>query len=148
MCLGLELGKYAVWSELTHDKHKEVLDTICNMWDALVGEKNNVMNDNFSNSVQWERRKRYQVNQRYEPKATTNAPKKGATNVGNASKSSSMLKSSVTSTKKGNITMSNSYSALNDESDEDVENVYNESDNLFQSTRIIGSSSTFTAGVG
>ncbi|GJW33448.1 hypothetical protein Tco_0053480 [Tanacetum coccineum] len=53
---------------------------------------------------------------------TTNTPKKEATNVGNASKSSSMLKSLVTSIKKDNITMSNSYSALNDESDEDVEN--------------------------
>ncbi|GJS96896.1 abscisic acid receptor PYL8 [Tanacetum coccineum] len=61
---------------------------------------------------------------RYEPKATTNTPTKGATNMGNTSKSSSMLKSSVTSTKKGNITMSNSYSAFDDESDEDVENVW------------------------
>ncbi|GKC53666.1 hypothetical protein Tco_1076411 [Tanacetum coccineum] len=47
---GLELGKYAVWSELSRDKRKEVLDTICNMWDALVAEKPNVMNDNFSDS--------------------------------------------------------------------------------------------------
>ncbi|GJS09657.1 zinc knuckle CX2CX4HX4C containing protein [Tanacetum coccineum] len=37
----------------------------------------------------------------------------------------------VTSTKKGNITMSNSYSALNDEDDEEVENVYDESANIF-----------------
>ncbi|GJS63678.1 zinc knuckle CX2CX4HX4C containing protein [Tanacetum coccineum] len=58
---------------------------------------------------------------RYEPKTTTSAPKKGATNVGNASKSSSTLKTSDISTKKGNITMSNSYSAIDDESDEDVE---------------------------
>ncbi|GKE04977.1 hypothetical protein Tco_1396995 [Tanacetum coccineum] len=63
-------------------------------------------------------------NVRYEPKATTSAPIKGATNVGNASKSSSMLKTTGTSSKKGNIITSNSYSALDDESDEDVENVY------------------------
>ncbi|GJX40041.1 ribonuclease H-like domain-containing protein [Tanacetum coccineum] len=66
-------------------------------------------------------------NVRYEPKATTSALKKGATNVGNASQSSSMLKkqptTTTTSTKKGNITMSNSYAALGDESDEDVEHV-------------------------
>ncbi|GJW51975.1 retrovirus-related pol polyprotein from transposon TNT 1-94 [Tanacetum coccineum] len=53
--------------------------------------------------------------------ATTSAPKKGATNVGNASKSSSMLKTVGTSSKNDNITMSNSYSALNEE--EDVEDV-------------------------
>ncbi|GJR23465.1 zinc knuckle CX2CX4HX4C containing protein [Tanacetum coccineum] len=73
------------------------------------------------------------VNQsvRYEPKATKSAPKKGATNVGNASKSSSMNQhlTAITSTKEGNITMSNSYVALDDESDEDVENVYDESAN-------------------
>ncbi|GKF60656.1 zinc knuckle CX2CX4HX4C containing protein, partial [Tanacetum coccineum] len=51
-----------------------------------------------------------------------NAPKKGAINVGNASKSSPMLKTAGTSSNKDNITMSNSYSALNDE-EEDVENV-------------------------
>ncbi|GKB48855.1 hypothetical protein Tco_0899608 [Tanacetum coccineum] len=52
---------------------------------------------------------------RYEPKTTTSAPKKGATNVGNASKSSSMLKTASTSSKNDNITRSNSYSALNEE---------------------------------
>ncbi|GJX49705.1 hypothetical protein Tco_0276550 [Tanacetum coccineum] len=74
-------------------------------------------------------------NVRYEPKATKSAPIKGATNVGNASKSSSMLKTTGTSSKKGNITTSNSYSALDDESDEDVENVYDESANLIPSTK-------------
>ncbi|GJS88787.1 hypothetical protein Tco_0771423 [Tanacetum coccineum] len=77
---------------------------------------------------------------RYEPKATISTPKKGTTNVGNASKLSSMskkpLKATVTSTKEGNITMSNSYAALDAESDEDVENVYDESVNLFHSTKI------------
>ncbi|GJY55388.1 hypothetical protein Tco_0454503 [Tanacetum coccineum] len=77
---------------------------------------------------------------RYEPKATTSAPKKGATNVGNASKSSSMLKTAGTSSKKD----SNSYSALNDE-EEDVENVYDESANLFPKTKTGGSSSSTAA---
>ncbi|GJY87161.1 hypothetical protein Tco_0501789 [Tanacetum coccineum] len=72
-------------------------------------------------------------NVRYEPKTTTNTPKKGATNLGNASKSSSMKnqppKATITSTNEGKITMSNSYVALEDESDEDVENVYDKSAN-------------------
>ncbi|GKF03914.1 hypothetical protein Tco_0034582, partial [Tanacetum coccineum] len=80
-------------------------------------------------------------NFRYEPKATTSAPKKGATNVGSSSKSPSMLK--ATSMKEGNITMSNSYEALNDESDEDVENVYEESANLFASSKTNESSYTY-----
>nr|GEY03830.1 hypothetical protein [Tanacetum cinerariifolium] len=58
---------------------------------------------------------------RYEPKATTIAPKKGATNVSNPSKSSSMLKTADTSPKNDNFTTSNSFSTLNDE---EVENVY------------------------
>nr|GEY32402.1 hypothetical protein [Tanacetum cinerariifolium] len=65
-------------------------------------------------------------NVRYEPKPTTSAPIKGATNVDTASKSPPMLKTTGTSSKKGNIITSNSYSALDDESDEDVENVYDE----------------------
>ncbi|GJT49223.1 hypothetical protein Tco_0975380 [Tanacetum coccineum] len=86
---------------------------------------------------------------RYEPKATASVPKKGATNLANASKSSSMLKNQplkaiVPPTKEGNITMSNSYAALDDESEEDVENVYDESANLLISTRTCESSSTFT----
>nr|GEU66740.1 zinc knuckle CX2CX4HX4C [Tanacetum cinerariifolium] len=90
---------------------------------------------------------------RYEPKATTSVPKKGVTILSNTSKSSSMLKnqpSKVTapSTKECNITMSNSYAALDDESDEDVENVYDESANLLHSTHIGGSSSTFTVAAG
>ncbi|GJS03790.1 zinc knuckle CX2CX4HX4C containing protein [Tanacetum coccineum] len=46
---------------------------------------------------------------RYEPKVTTSAPKKGTTNVGNASTSSSMLKTTGTSSKKDNISTSNSF---------------------------------------
>ncbi|GJX54177.1 zinc knuckle CX2CX4HX4C containing protein [Tanacetum coccineum] len=70
---------------------------------------------------------------RYKPKATANVPNKGANDVGNASKSglsqvSSLLKNQplkaiVPPNKKGNITISNSYAALNDESEEEVENV-------------------------
>nr|GEW34687.1 zinc knuckle CX2CX4HX4C [Tanacetum cinerariifolium] len=78
---------------------------------------------------------------RYEPKATISAPKKGAITKGNTSNPSSMLKTTDTSSKKGNITTSNSYSALDDKSEEDVENVYDESANLFPSTNIGGSSS-------
>nr|GFB25294.1 hypothetical protein [Tanacetum cinerariifolium] len=85
---------------------------------------------------------------RYEPKETTSAPKKRATNVGNASKSSSMLKTTATSATQGNIPMSNPYSALDDESDKEVENVYDESANLFQSKKTSGSSSTFTDAAG
>ncbi|GJR19366.1 hypothetical protein Tco_0967893 [Tanacetum coccineum] len=72
-------------------------------------------------------------NVRYEPKATTTAPKKGATYVGNTSQSSSMLKTTGNSSKRDNISMSNSFSALNNEEDddeEDVENVHDESANL------------------
>ncbi|GJV83901.1 retrovirus-related pol polyprotein from transposon TNT 1-94 [Tanacetum coccineum] len=65
-------------------------------------------------------------NVRYEPKATTSAPKKGATNVGNASKSSTISKTTCTSSKNDNIITSNSYSALNEE--EDIDNVYDETD--------------------
>nr|GEY47955.1 zinc knuckle CX2CX4HX4C [Tanacetum cinerariifolium] len=90
---------------------------------------------------------------RYESKASTSLPNKGATNLGNASKSSSILKSQplkaiVPSTKEGNITMSNFYAALDDESDEDVENVYDESANLLRSSITCESSSTFTAATG
>ncbi|GJV11853.1 retrovirus-related pol polyprotein from transposon TNT 1-94 [Tanacetum coccineum] len=90
---------------------------------------------------------------RYEPKATASVPKKGATNLGNVSKLSSMLndqplKAIVPPAKEGNITMYNSYAALDDESEEDVENVYDESDNLLNGTRIGESSSTFTVAVG
>ncbi|GJS96243.1 hypothetical protein Tco_0803211 [Tanacetum coccineum] len=78
--------------------------------------------------------------------ATKSSPKKGATNVGNSSKSSSTLKTTRTPSKNDNIITSNSYSALNDE-EEDVENVYDESANLFQNTKT-GGSSTFTVAAG
>nr|GEV53871.1 hypothetical protein [Tanacetum cinerariifolium] len=53
-------------------------------------------------------------NIRYEPKSTISTPKKGANNVDNASISTSMLKTIVTSSKNDNIITSNSYYALND----------------------------------
>ncbi|GJU75904.1 hypothetical protein Tco_1272974 [Tanacetum coccineum] len=53
-------------------------------------------------------------------------------------------KAIVPPTKERNITMSNSYAALDDESEEDVENVYDELTNLFNSTKTGESSSTFT----
>ncbi|GJT85211.1 zinc knuckle CX2CX4HX4C containing protein [Tanacetum coccineum] len=52
------------------------------------------------------------------------------------------------SSKEDNITMSNSYAALDEESDEDVKNVYDESANLFHGSKSGGSSSSFTVVVG
>ncbi|GKF85442.1 hypothetical protein Tco_0253269, partial [Tanacetum coccineum] len=81
--------------------------------------------------------------------AATSKPKKGSTNVGNTSKSSSMVKFTGNSSKKGNITTSNSYSALENDEEEDeehVENVYDESANLFPNSKL-GESSTSTVDV-
>ncbi|GJZ22368.1 zinc knuckle CX2CX4HX4C containing protein [Tanacetum coccineum] len=91
-------------------------------------------------------------NVRYEPKATTSAPKKGTTYVGYTSQSTPMLKTTGNSSKKDNLSMSNSFSALNKEEEEkedeeDVENVYDESANLIQNTKA-GGSSSFTAAAG
>ncbi|GJZ30442.1 hypothetical protein Tco_0575489 [Tanacetum coccineum] len=46
---GIELGKYPLWSKLTKEKRKEVLDTIGDIWDALVEES--VTRANSSNPV-------------------------------------------------------------------------------------------------
>ncbi|GJR43014.1 zinc knuckle CX2CX4HX4C containing protein [Tanacetum coccineum] len=86
-------------------------------------------------------------NVRYEPKATTSAPKKGTAYVGYTSQSRPMLKTTDNSSKKDNLFMSNSFSALNEEEEEDVENVYDESANLIQNTKA-GGSSSFTADAG
>ncbi|GKA23295.1 zinc knuckle CX2CX4HX4C containing protein [Tanacetum coccineum] len=84
----------------------------------------------------------------YEPKATTSAPNKGVTNMGYTSQLSSMLKTTDNSSKKDNLSMSNSFYALNDKEDEeDVKNVYDESANLIQNTKA-GESSSFTAAAG
>ncbi|GJS95540.1 hypothetical protein Tco_0802508 [Tanacetum coccineum] len=80
-------------------------------------------------------------------KATTSAPKKGTTYVGYTSQSTPMLKTTGNSSKKDNLSMSNSFSALNVEEEEDVKNVYDESANLIQNTKASGSSS-FTAAAG
>ncbi|GJW29528.1 hypothetical protein Tco_0046403 [Tanacetum coccineum] len=56
-----------------------------------------------------------------------------------------MLKTTGNSFKKDNLSMSNSFPALNDE--EDVENVYDESTNLIQN-RKVGGRSSFTAAAG
>nr|GEZ39628.1 hypothetical protein [Tanacetum cinerariifolium] len=67
-------------------------------------------------------------NVRYEPKANTSTPKKGATNMGNASNND-------------NTTSSNSFSALNVEGEEEeyvVQNVYDEIANLFPNTNTGG----------
>ncbi|GJR42407.1 zinc knuckle CX2CX4HX4C containing protein [Tanacetum coccineum] len=69
---------------------------------------------------------------RYEPKATTSMPKKGVSNLGNMSKAMSKNqppKIIFPSSKEDNITMSKSYAALDEEGDEDVENIYDESAN-------------------
>nr|GEU40830.1 hypothetical protein [Tanacetum cinerariifolium] len=87
--------------------------------------------------------------ERYEPKDTISAPKKGPSNVGNLSNSSSLLKNIGTSSNQDNITSSNSFSTLNVEDDEDeehVENVYDETTNLLNTKTSEGSS--FTAAVG
>ncbi|GJR69366.1 putative reverse transcriptase domain-containing protein [Tanacetum coccineum] len=84
----------------------------------------------------------------YEPKATTTAPKKGATYVGNTSQSSSMLKTTGNSSKKDNLSMSNSFSTLNDEVEDDAEDVeimHDESANL---NIKVGGSSSFMAAAG
>ncbi|GJS54396.1 zinc knuckle CX2CX4HX4C containing protein [Tanacetum coccineum] len=83
---------------------------------------------------------------KYEPKAAPSVPKKGTTNVSNPSTSSSMLKTAETFPKKDNFTTSNSFSALNDEEedDEEVKNVYDESANVFKT----GGCSSFTAAAG
>ncbi|GKC61009.1 zinc knuckle CX2CX4HX4C containing protein [Tanacetum coccineum] len=87
-------------------------------------------------------------NVRYEPKATTSAPVKGTTYVGYTSQSTPMLKTTGKSSKKNNLSMSNSFSALHEEEEEEeVENVYDESANLIQNTKASGSSS-FTAAAG
>lgn len=62
-------------------------------------------------------------------------------------KSSSVLKSTGNSSKEGHITISNSYSALVNDEKEDVENVYDESANLFKNQNT-GESSSFAVPTG
>nr|GEV20346.1 hypothetical protein [Tanacetum cinerariifolium] len=88
-------------------------------------------------------------NVRYEPKANTSAPKKRTTNVGNAFKLPTMSKTTDYSSKNDNIIMSNSYYVMNEKQDEegDIENVYDETANLFPNTKT-GRCSSFTAAAG
>ncbi|GJY00490.1 hypothetical protein Tco_0357508 [Tanacetum coccineum] len=90
-------------------------------------------------------------NVRYEPKMTTSAPIKGTTYVGYISQSTPMLKTTGNSSKKDNLSMSNSFFALNEEEEEDdeedVENMYDKSANLIQNIKV-GGSSSFTVVVG
>lgn len=89
-------------------------------------------------------------NVKYVPKAAKSEPKKGNTSLGKASNSSSMLKSTGTTSKEGDITTSNPYAALviDEEVDEDlVENVHNESANLFNNPHT-SETSSFTVAAG
>nr|GEU30627.1 zinc knuckle CX2CX4HX4C [Tanacetum cinerariifolium] len=86
-------------------------------------------------------------NVRYEPKATTSAPNKGPANVGDTPKKGANI---GPSSKTNNIPTSNLYSTLNvgkEDEEEVVENVYDESANLFTDTNI-GGSSCFTVAAG
>ncbi|GJZ26026.1 hypothetical protein Tco_0570279 [Tanacetum coccineum] len=104
---------------------------------------------------------------RYEPKTATNMPKTRVPNMVNSYKSGSShvspmqkiqpIKANVplVSSKRnpnvekgGNITVSNSYAALDDESEEEVENVSDESANLLNSTKTGASSFTYTVADG
>ncbi|GKD56302.1 hypothetical protein Tco_1289689 [Tanacetum coccineum] len=86
-------------------------------------------------------------NIRYEPKASTSAPKKVVTNVGNTSNSLSLLKNTINSSNQDNITSSNSFAALNEDVEEgEVENVFDEMANLFNSKT--GGRSSFVVAVG
>ncbi|GJW33916.1 hypothetical protein Tco_0053948 [Tanacetum coccineum] len=82
------------------------------------------------------------------PMSTTTALKKGATYVGNTSQSSSMLKTTGNLSKRDNLSMSSSFSALNNEEEDDdgdIENVHDESANLIHNTNAGGSSSFMAA---
>nr|GEW42420.1 Ty3/gypsy retrotransposon protein [Tanacetum cinerariifolium] len=104
---------------------------------------------------------------RYEPKAATNVPKTGVPNMVNSSKSGPShvypmpkiqpLKAKVppmssrrspNAEKGGNIIVSNSYDALDGESEEEVKNVFGESANLLNSTKTCTSLSTYTVADG
>nr|GEU58334.1 hypothetical protein [Tanacetum cinerariifolium] len=99
---------------------------------------------------------------RYEPKAATNGTKTGVPNKVSSKPGSSHVspmpkvhplkakvpyvssRRSSNVDKGGNIIMSNSYAALDDESEEEVENVFDESANLLNSSKTCVSSSTYT----
>ncbi|GJS32210.1 hypothetical protein Tco_0530592 [Tanacetum coccineum] len=121
----IEMGKYeVVWSAMTCEQHQDVMDAIFTKWKVLMAENPSELNDKTVGNT---------------TEVTTNDD---TTHVDN----SPIV--TVASNKEGNITMSNSYIAFDDESEEDVENVYDESTNLLLSTQTDESSSTFTVAVG
>nr|GEW68023.1 zinc knuckle CX2CX4HX4C [Tanacetum cinerariifolium] len=115
----------------------------------MVGKKKKKGKPKSTNGSQFVRSS-VKHNVKYKPKAATSQPKKIATTVGNTSKLSSKSKSYGTSSKQGNVTTSNSYSALENDENEDEEHVeifYDESANLFPKSRV-GERSSFTTGAG
>ncbi|GKD17759.1 hypothetical protein Tco_1206917 [Tanacetum coccineum] len=71
-----------------------------------------------------------------------------ATYVGNTSQSLSMLKTTGNSSKRDNLSMSNSFSSLNNEEEDDeeyVKNVHDELANLIHNTNVGGSLSFMAA---
>ncbi|PWA64391.1 zinc knuckle CX2CX4HX4C [Artemisia annua] len=108
-----------------------------------VGKKKKKGNANSTNGNQFVGPSVKQ-NVRYEPKATTSEPKKGANTMGNASKSSSMLKSTSPISKEGNITTSNSFAALVNDEDEDGKHVANLNEESANLDPNIGVSPSFT----
>ncbi|GKB26857.1 RNA-directed DNA polymerase, eukaryota [Tanacetum coccineum] len=103
--------------------------------------KETLFDDVVSRSFIWSHSRSSAIYNMVKLKATTNTPKKGATNKGNEYIPSSLLKNLGNSLNKDNITSSNSFSALNVE---EVENVYDETANLFTKT----GESSFTAAAG
>ncbi|GJX93850.1 hypothetical protein Tco_0348436 [Tanacetum coccineum] len=87
----------------------------------------------------------FYIEKRYEPKRLQ-VTKEGNSYVGLNLNRTPLLMTTRNSSKKDNLSMSNSFSALNEE-EEDVENVYDESANLIQNTKA-GGSSSFTAAAG
>ncbi|GKC22950.1 zinc knuckle CX2CX4HX4C containing protein [Tanacetum coccineum] len=144
-----ELTRIPIWVKL-HDVPIQVFEEMTNDGFQTVGKKKKRKGKSKSTNGGQFTGPSVKHNVRYEPKATTSAPMKGTTYVGYTSQSTPMLKTAGNSSKKDNLSMSNSFSALNEEEEgdeEEVENVYDESANLIQNTKVDGSSS-FTATAG
>jgi hypothetical protein len=85
-------------------------------------------------------------NFRHEPKKTTSEPKKGANIRPNVHTMSSKLKSTCFTSKEGIVTTSNSYAALVNDDEEDVEHVTYVNEDLANPNT--GESSSFTIAAG
>nr|GEX39794.1 hypothetical protein [Tanacetum cinerariifolium] len=92
------------------------------------------------------------VGKKKKRKAATSVPKKGVTKVGNSFNFSSKMRNTGISFNKDNITSPNSFSTLNideeeeeDEEQEVVENMYDETANIFPYIKTCGSSSFMAA---